>query len=140
MAAFRQQFVLWTQLLFLYFSCRYQAAAQQAFDPRVLAVEISAETQLSPPAIVLRWLGDALATSYKLSRKVRTDQTWTELGTLPDDATSYTDSNVTDGAAYEYQMIKGTSSKAPPYTGYGYIYAGINVPMVESRGTIVLIV
>jgi hypothetical protein len=37
---------------------------------------------------------------------------------------------------YEYQVIKSTSH----YTGYGYIYAGVKLPLVESRGKLLLVV
>src|SRR6185295_10099117 len=51
-------------------------------------------------------------------------------------ATSYADTSAVAGLAYEYQVVKNAGS----YTGYGYIQAGINVPLVESRGKVVLIV
>jgi len=114
--------------------------AQEEFNPRALSVEVSASVQETPPTITLRWPGDSFATSYELSRKSRADQSWTALATLPGDVNTYADSNVAVGAAYEYQIIKRTNSKAPPYAGYGHIYAGMNVPIIESRGTVILIV
>ena len=55
---------------------------------------------------------------------------------LPGSAIGYTDTNVANNGAYEYQIIRTTTN----YNGYGYIYAGINVPLVESRGTVILLV
>ncbi len=40
------------------------------------------------------------------------------------------------GNAYEYQVIK----TAPNLKGYGYIYAGIQAPLIEYRGKIILLV
>src|SRR5439155_5301170 len=37
---------------------------------------------------------------------------------------------------YEYQVAKVTST----YNGYGYIQAGINAPLVEGRGKVILVV
>src|SRR6185369_1671168 len=52
------------------------------------------------------------------------------------DVTSYVDTNVTVGRAYEYRIVK----TAAAYTGYGYVQTGIEVPLTEDRGTVVLIV
>ena len=52
--------------------------------------------------------------------------------TLAGTATSYADSSVAVGTAYEYQITKVTST----YNGYGYIQAGINAPLVEGRGKV----
>lgn len=132
--------IRFAQLLLLSGACARATAVQPTFNPRALAVELSAAVQSSPPTIDLRWPGDPWAISFELSRKARQDQTWTPLVTLGGSSTNYTDSDVADGATYEYEIIKRTSSTAPPYSGYGYIYAGMNVPMIERRGTVILIV
>ena len=41
------------------------------------------------------------------------------------------------GAAYEYQVVKHATLG---YTGYGYIYVGIEAPLIENRGKLVLVV
>ena len=41
------------------------------------------------------------------------------------------------GAAYEYQIVKAATLG---YTGYGYIYAGINAPLTDNRGKVFLVV
>jgi hypothetical protein len=46
------------------------------------------------------------------------------------------DTSVSVGTSYEYQIHKTCSG----YVGFGYLYSGINVPLVESRGKILLIV
>jgi hypothetical protein len=55
---------------------------------------------------------------------------------LPGTATQYVDRNVSLGTGYEYQVVKDT----PGYTGYGYIYSGIDVPLTDSRGKLLLVV
>jgi hypothetical protein len=107
-------------------------------DTFVYAVQISAVPQVSPPQITLNWEPDPLgADSYTIYRKTRDATDWGN-GTIVSGTTSnYTDSNVVQGGTYEYQIIKaGTIG----YTGYGYIYTGINSPLTDNRGKIVLVV
>src|SRR5215471_20137392 len=99
----------------------------------VYAVQISAQVQASPPQITLNWEPDPYGvTSYTIYRKAKTDTVWgAPLAYLSGDNTNYTDVTVALGAAYEYQIIKiGTLG----YTGTGYIFTGINVPMTDQRG------
>src|SRR2546423_3517174 len=42
----------------------------------------------------------------------------------------------TADGAYEYQIVKTT----PTYTGYGYILAGVNAPLIEHRGKVILVI
>src|SRR5262245_20916772 len=61
------------------------------------AVQISATIQTDPPQITLSWEPDPYgASSYTVCRKLKTDTDWSAATTLPGDATSYTDSDVTD--------------------------------------------
>ncbi len=102
------------------------------------AVQLSATAQESPPQITLHWVQDSIATpiSYTVYRKALTDTSWGAGTVLPGEVTSFVDNNVTLGAAYEYQVFK----QAAGYVGYGYLYSGIDVPLVENRGTMLLIV
>ncbi len=116
-------------------------------------IEVSVTT--SPPSTALTWPSEGAATSYEISRKARASHTWTPLATIDaanaPRATSWQDTNVVVGAAYEYR-VKRTSTilaafidpvipqKPAPVTSYGYVYAGINVSPVDHRGTVVLIV
>ncbi|HWH68980.1 MAG TPA: hypothetical protein VNT26_06330, partial [Candidatus Sulfotelmatobacter sp.] len=74
--------------------------------------------------------------SYTIYRKAAGASSWGSGVTLAGTTTTYVDNNVAVGTAYEYQVVKATSQ----YTGYGYIYAGVNVPMTESRGKLLLVV
>src|SRR3954465_11874718 len=104
----------------------------------VYSVQISAVAQTSPPRIVLNWQPDQYgANSYTVYRKNVGDSSWGTGTPLSGTTTSYIDSNVTVGSAYEYQIVKAATLG---YTGYGYIYAGVNAPMKDARGKVVLVV
>jgi hypothetical protein len=104
--------------------------------PRNFSVQISAQVSESPPRIVLSWPDEGDARSYRIYRR-STGLNWEQIATLDKTKTSFSDSNVTVGAKYEYQMIKPTSGR---YTGYGYISSGIKVPVPDARGTLVLLI
>ena len=48
--------------------------------------------------------------------------------------------SVAVGNAFEYRVSKIGWTGSANYTGDGYIYAGIQVPLVDSRGTVILVV
>jgi len=101
-------------------------------------VQLSATVQTTPPQILLRWPQDVVGTpqSYVLYRKEKSASSWGPAVTLSGSTTQYLDTSVAIGAAYEYQVHKITDL----YEGYGYIFAGINLPLVENRGKLILIV
>src|SRR2546430_2273596 len=92
-------------------------------NTREYSVQLSATVQASPAQINLSWPQDtcALPNSYTIFRKAPGATSWGTGTTLPATATGYADKDVTVGSAYEYQILKST----PHYSGYGYIYAGI---------------
>ncbi|HWQ92531.1 MAG TPA: fibronectin type III domain-containing protein, partial [Clostridia bacterium] len=97
---------------------------------------MSASVQTNPPSIKLSWPGDANAVDYTISRRQRDDAVWgTALG-LSGEAEEYLDTNVALGGSYEYRLRKTGNG----YLGYGYIYAGISLPLVEVRGRVILLV
>ena len=100
------------------------------------AVQVSASVQPDPPRIMLVWPVVENASGYSVSRKTRDGTTWGHPIQLPASATGYTDTDVIPGNAYEYHV----SRTSPHFTGHGYIYAGIQAPLVETRGTLILIV
>ena len=105
----------------------------------VYAVQLSAVVQVSPPQITISWEADPYgANSYTVYRKAKEASSWgPPVATLAGETLHYADTDVTRGGAYEYQVVKAA---ALGYTGYGYIYAGIEAPLIEGRGTLVLIV
>ncbi len=102
------------------------------------SVQVSANVKASPAQITLSWPQDSISTpkNYVVYRRATGASSWGTGTTLPGSTTSYVDKNVSTGVPYEYQIVKQTSG----YTGYGYIYSGINVPLTEDRGTLVLVV
>ena len=107
-------------------------------DARDYAVLVSASVQATPPQITLSWAQDTFAvpTSYNISRKSPTSTSWTFVRTLSGTETSFVDSTVAAGVAYEYQVLK----RATGYLGYGYVLAGVELPLTEARGKVVFIV
>lgn len=102
------------------------------------SVQVSSTIQESPARITLNWLQDQNGTpaSYTVSRKAAGDSAWGPGTTLPGNVTTYSDTNVTPGTAYEYRVTKAASG----YNGYGYVQTGIKAPLVEGRGKLVLVV
>lgn len=74
---------------------------------RDFAVEVSATVQESPPHIDFTWIADASATEYRIFRKSVDDTIWTgPIALLGGSATSFTDSDIAVGEAYEYSFQK----------------------------------
>ncbi|MDX1952833.1 MAG: hypothetical protein SFY81_11675 [Verrucomicrobiota bacterium] len=112
-------------------------AVRAEVDPKYYAVMVSASVQSSPARVTLTWASDERATGYTVSRKGKNATSWSQIATLPGSATTYTDSNVADRNTYEYALSKTTSWN---YPGTGYAYVGINAPLIENRGKVVLLV
>jgi hypothetical protein len=106
-------------------------------DPYWYAVQVSATVQTAPPQIQLNWPADANASAYSVYRKAFNATAWSSIGSLGATETSFSDANVTLGGSYEYAIKKTTTLG---FTGTGYIFAGINAPMIESRGKLILVV
>lgn len=118
--------------------CTLVPASLQGETTWIYAVQMTADVQNSPPAITLKWLPDQYgANSYTVYRKGKEAGGWNHIASLGGNASSYTDYNVGVGGAYEYQVVKAASRG---YTGYGYIYAGIQAPFTENRGKVILVV
>ncbi|MDB6123353.1 MAG: hypothetical protein JWQ71_2346 [Pedosphaera sp.] len=102
------------------------------------AVQVSASVQIAPDRITLSWPRNVVdaPTNYMVYRKTITDTNWGVGIVLSATATNYVDSLVTNGFAYEYQIVCSTAL----YKAYGYIYAGINAPLTEFRGKVLLLV
>jgi hypothetical protein len=101
-------------------------------------VQLTASVQSSPPQILLSWPQDVVGTpqSYVIYRKDKPATAWGSPVTLSGSTTQYLDNAVAVGTAYEYQVHK----IAGTYQGYGYICAGINAPLVENRGKVILLI
>jgi PKD repeat protein len=101
------------------------------------AVQISVITNSTTPSITLNWVGNSSTTSYSIYRKLKTATAWgSMIASLSGTVNQYVDNSVTVGTNYEYRIIRTGSG----YSGYGYINSGINVPAVDKKGKIILLV
>lgn len=105
-------------------------------DPRDYAIELRAEVQKSPAKITLRWRS-AVDGQLTVARRLSTSSEWSTLATISGSTTSFEDTNVQPGVGYEYRVLK---QPVPNYGGSGYIFAGIDLPLVENRGKVILVV
>lgn len=135
------RYVLWTKarILFAFVCVAFGLVAQSAHatDPKWYAVQVSATVQASPAQITLSWPVDSNAQSYTVYRKAPSATSWSQIASLSGGTSSYTDTGVTAGQTYEYQVSSSTSWN---YSGYGYVLSGINASLVENRGKVVLVV
>ncbi|MCL4176666.1 MAG: hypothetical protein KJ072_02825 [Verrucomicrobia bacterium] len=102
------------------------------------AVQISATVQSAPPQITLTWPQDDIgALRYTVYRKAKEATSWGTGTVLDGTTTLYTDVNVVIGTTYEYQIVKDATLG---YKGFGYIFSGIQAPLIDDRGKLILIV
>lgn len=127
-----------TKVLFVAIAAALVSISTYADSTWVYAVQTHAEISTSPPQITLRWRPDDYgAKSYTVYRKQRDETSWgAPRASLSGDRLAYTDTEVSVGSTYEYQVIKDA---ALGYKGYGYIFVGIEAPLVEDRGSLVLV-
>ncbi|MDL2717770.1 MAG: fibronectin type III domain-containing protein [Acidobacteriota bacterium] len=110
-----------------------RAAAQATSD---YAVQVTAAAQSAPPRITLSWPAFAGATQHTVYRKAWGAAAWgASVATLAGSATGYVDNGVTIGTKYEYQVARAAS-----VSGTGYLATGIEIPLVEDRGKVILVV
>lgn len=89
---------------------------------------------VSGNSITLNWNNFPGAT-YTIFRKLKSANTWGQsIGTTS--GNSFTDNNISTGIYYEYMITRSS----PQGTGYGYISSGKEIPVVDYRGKIILVV
>lgn len=102
------------------------------------SVRMWVEVQASPARITLKWLAHSNTTGFQVWRKPKGGATWgSAVASLGGTALEWTDNNVEVGVSYEYKVLRTTANLG---NGFGYVNTGIQVPMVEDRGTMVLVV
>jgi hypothetical protein len=121
---------------FSIFASAASVPAQVAADA---AVQVSATAARLPvPAITLSWPANAQATGFTVYRKAIPSASWgSPIASLPQTATGYQDTNVSVGIPYEYRVSSSTTGGV---FANGYLASGIELPLVESRGKVVLVV
>ncbi len=112
--------------------------AQSVWDDR-RSVLINADVQTSPPQITLDWDFQDSVLHYKIYKKTA-EWEWTELDSVGPHIVNYTDNNVQLGDAQEYRVRKVTRIDTNFYVGNGYILAGAEIPVIEKRGTAILVI
>jgi len=101
------------------------------------AVMVSATVQASPPRITLAWPTMSSTTSITIYRKLKTGTSWgSAIATPAASDLSWQDNSVSVGTVYEYRVVRVSNGA----TGSGYICTGIEVPPVDYRGKVVLLV
>jgi hypothetical protein len=99
-------------------------------------VQISTTAQASPPKLTLRWKPNPGSTGFTVQRRAKGATTWgASIASLAGSATQWVDNNVVVGQWYEYQITRSGNGG-----GSGFTSAGIQVPAIEQRGTVVLLV
>lgn len=101
------------------------------------AVLVSAGVRKEPPQIELQW-PKAEGLAYVVYRRFFGDRQWSPApaAVLQGDAVSFVDKQVKPGVRYEYRVDKF----APGFVGRGYLCSGIDLPLVEDRGAVLLLV
>ena len=115
-------------LVLFYFIC----STGNAQTDEEMAFDIRAITQVSPPSIKLVWEITDNNKQVYVSRKLKSDATFGAPVKLAANATEYTDNAVVAGTVYEYHVAGTTANE--------YLSVGINVPLVDYRGKLILIV
>ncbi len=112
-----------------------------AQTPRDFAIDLSAAVSTNTPCVTLSWtIRQQNNIKYqKIHSRLKGQSTWTNLSDLAINQTSYADSNATVGVEYEYWMERYYTN-IYPNIAQGYLSAGVNVPMADFRGKLLLVV
>ncbi len=119
----------------------FTATDSRAQVTRDFALDLAATPSPTPPHLTLTWTQrqQAAVTGQKLYRRVKGGTTWPLTATLPTADTSYADPTAAAGVEYEY-WLERTYTGLSPSRPIGYLSAGFNVPAVEYRGTVLLVI
>lgn len=100
------------------------------------SVQVTATVQNNPAKITLNWPAIPSATSFSIFRKAKGATTWgAALATgLPGATIQWEDNTAQIGVHYEYRVSKSGGTAAN-----GYINSGIDIPVVEFRGKLLLV-
>lgn len=125
------------------------APAIRAADlPWNYAVQVTATVEPGPSQVVLQWtppdpnaLGGLVPQHIVYRKRVANlaNPDWGQGTVVPAGQNSFTDT-VQPGVAYEYKIVRQYSGVDPQFNGVGYVRTGIAVPLVEQRGTLLLVV
>ena len=126
-------------LCLCFFAAAPWAVALSNQDKTIL---LTASVQESPAQIQLAWTAPTSSsytiTHQKLYRRQAGGGWGGEYASLSTTALSFTDTAVDVGQLYEYRIIRLFSNG--PLSSTGYIVAGIRLPEIDHRGSVLLLV
>jgi len=102
----------------------------------IVAVNVTYSS--APLQINLTWNSQGTGSQVQIFRRVLGEEgsaTWVSKATVVQPVLSYSDNTVSFGITYEYRLAKVGDS-----VSQAYVVAGLNIPIVENRGTILLVV
>lgn len=106
-------------------------------------IEVDLLIDEATPSFQFSWTrDDSNGPDMEISRRQQGQlgaSTWTPLTTLPRTTTTWTDSTINSGVTYEYRFFIPTDDDFLHPTA-AYVSCGIEVPLVDSRGTVLLVV
>ena len=112
-----------------------------------ISLLLSAETTAGDtPSVRLHWPENDNPANYFLSRKNPNETEWQFLGMLTGTPTEYTDTTVASGTRYDYRVQRVYADTIlhgklhPVRLASGYVRASVEAPLVESRGSVLLLV
>lgn len=109
-------------------------------EMRSSAVELFATVSETAPHITLQWNpGIFPVTGITVYRRLPGSGDWGSGTSLPATATSHADTTAAPGVLYEYRVVRTHDHPGVP-VAEGHLWSGVNVPPVESRGRLILIV
>lgn len=112
------------------------------------AVQASAAVNAASSQITLSWPpsdraysdnGTPEQTVYRKAVSDLGDPNWGDGASVPDGQNYFVDT-VQPGVAYEYKIVRHYVGADSQYDAYGYIRTGIQVPLADSRGSVLLVV
>ncbi len=136
--------IKWLLQCFLFLFGTFLLNAQQVFDARQ-SVIMQAEVNENQAQIKLSWVFDPENGGYTIWRKTDDQIFWGDsLIYLNPASTTWTDTSVTQGVRYEYQILKSLPAfpygNGTPNYGSGYISSGIKIPPNHHRGACLVVI
>jgi hypothetical protein len=106
----------------------------RALTPQDRGIRLTADVSVAGE-ITLRWPSSSTPpTQYQVYRRGPGEATPSLRATLGGSVTSYTDTSVSEGTAYDYEV------RTPDYNRFGILRAGRDVPLTDRRGVCLLVV
>jgi hypothetical protein len=129
---------LYTLIIAIIFFCSIELVKSQNYSTE-LTVQLSVIVQNNPTQITLNWINDGTANggqAYLIYRRISgAGSPWgSSIAGLSASASHYVDNNVIVGNNYEYFIRKSMGGS------YGYINSSIELPVIDNRGKLILVV